>query len=81
VLWAGEEWYTIEQLGRHVGGMIDALDAMSALADAGLIHRQGRETRMLGPCASRGWDARLAIVPDAAGIESVDSAGTTKRRH
>jgi hypothetical protein len=41
VIWAGEEWYTIEQLGRHVGDLIDALDAMRALSDAGLIHRQG----------------------------------------
>lgn len=41
VLWAGDEWYTIEQLGRHVGDLIDALDAMRALSDAGLIHREG----------------------------------------
>lgn len=41
VLWAGEEWCTIEELARKVGDLIDALDAMSALADAGLLHRQG----------------------------------------
>ncbi len=41
VLWAGDEWYTITQLANHVGDTIDALDAMSALCDAGLIHRQG----------------------------------------
>ncbi len=41
ILWAGEDWYTITQLANHVGDTIDALDAMSALSDAGLIHRQG----------------------------------------
>jgi hypothetical protein len=41
VVWAGDEWYTIEQLAKHVGDTIDALDALSALADAGLVHRQG----------------------------------------
>lgn len=40
VLWAGDEWCTIEELSRKVGDLIDALDAMSALSDAGLIHRQ-----------------------------------------
>jgi len=40
VLWAGDEWCTIEELGGKVGDMIVALDAMSALSDAGLIHRQ-----------------------------------------
>ena len=42
VLWAGAEWCTIEELGRKVGDLIVALDAMSALTDAGLIHRQGQ---------------------------------------
>ncbi len=41
VLWAGEDWYTVEQLGRHVGDLIVALDAMRVLSDVGLIHRQG----------------------------------------
>jgi hypothetical protein len=41
VIWAGAEWYTIPQLASHVGDTIDALDALSALADAGLVHRQG----------------------------------------
>lgn len=42
LLWAGDdEWWTIEELSRKVGDLIDALDAMSVLADAGLIHRQG----------------------------------------
>jgi hypothetical protein len=40
VVWAGEKWYTIEELSHHVGDLIDALDAMQALSDAGLIHRQ-----------------------------------------
>ncbi len=42
VLWAGEEWCTIEELARKVGDLVTALDAMSVLADAGLLHRQGR---------------------------------------
>jgi hypothetical protein len=41
VIWAGEEWCTIEELSRKVGDMMTALDAMGALCDAGLIHRQG----------------------------------------
>jgi hypothetical protein len=40
VLWAGDEWWTIEELSRKVGDLVVALDAMSALSDAGLIHRQ-----------------------------------------
>jgi hypothetical protein len=40
VLRAGADWCTIEELSRKVGDPIVALDAMSALADAGLIHRQ-----------------------------------------
>jgi predicted transcriptional regulator len=40
VLWAGEDWFTIRELAENVGDLITALDAMSALCDAGLIHRQ-----------------------------------------
>ncbi len=40
VLWAGAEWCTIEELGRKVGDLVMALDAMRVLSDAGLIHRQ-----------------------------------------
>jgi hypothetical protein len=40
-IWAGEEWCTIEGLSRNVGDLIITLDALSALSDAGLIHRQG----------------------------------------
>jgi len=41
VIWAGEKWFTISELAEHVGDLMDALDAMRALSDAGLIHRQG----------------------------------------
>jgi len=40
VLWAGDEWCTIPELARKVGDLITALDAIRALSDAGLIHRQ-----------------------------------------
>jgi hypothetical protein len=34
VLWAGEEWCTVEELGRKVGDLIVALDAMCSTAPA-----------------------------------------------
>lgn len=37
---AGGEWWTIGELMRRIGDPIAALDAMAALADAGLIHRE-----------------------------------------
>lgn len=42
VLWAGEERCTVEELGRKVGDLIVALDAMCALYSAGLIYRHGQ---------------------------------------
>jgi hypothetical protein len=43
LVWAGEdEWWTVKKLSRNVGDLIVTLDALSALSDAGLIHRQGK---------------------------------------
>lgn len=46
VLWASgptqDEWWSVEELVHKVGDPIVALDAMSALSNAGLIHRQGK---------------------------------------
>jgi membrane-associated PAP2 superfamily phosphatase len=45
LLWSGgsstEEWWSLEDLVHRVGDPIVALDAMHALSNAGLIHRQG----------------------------------------
>jgi hypothetical protein len=41
ILSAGEDHYTVEELGASLDHVIAALDAMSVLCDAGLIDRQG----------------------------------------
>jgi hypothetical protein len=40
ILSAGEDHYTVEELGASIDHVIAALDAMSVLYDAGLIDRQ-----------------------------------------
>jgi hypothetical protein len=41
IMWADEDWFTVEELSHSVGDVIAALDAMSVLYDAGLIQRRG----------------------------------------
>jgi hypothetical protein len=42
LLWTSEDkWWSLEALVNRVGDTIGALDALGALANAGLIHRQG----------------------------------------
>jgi hypothetical protein len=43
ILWAGEDRYTVAELGASLDGVISALDAMNVLYDAGLIDRQGEQ--------------------------------------
>jgi hypothetical protein len=40
ILWAEEDWFTVQELSHSVGDVIAALDAMSILFDAGLIQRR-----------------------------------------
>jgi membrane-associated PAP2 superfamily phosphatase len=43
LLWSSEEqWWSLEALVHRVGDPIVALDALTALSDAGLVHRQGK---------------------------------------
>lgn len=42
LLWSSESrWWSVEALVNRVGNPIEALDALGALFNAGLIHRQG----------------------------------------
>ncbi len=43
LLWSSpEQWWSLEALVHRLGDPIEALDALTGLADAGLIHRQGK---------------------------------------
>ncbi len=37
-----DRWWSVEEVVSDTGNPIGALDALGALCDAGLIHRQGR---------------------------------------
>jgi hypothetical protein len=41
IMWAEDDWFTVQELSHSVGDVIAALDAMSVLYDAGLILRRG----------------------------------------
>jgi hypothetical protein len=41
IIWADEDWFTVEELSHSAGDVIAALDAMSVLYEAGLIQRRG----------------------------------------
>jgi hypothetical protein len=40
IMWAEDDWFTVQELSHSVGDVIAALDAMSTLYDAGLIQRR-----------------------------------------